>query len=174
MKKLKLFSLLCLLLPGCSSKTIENYADRKDKMDLRQFFDGEIEGWGTLFDVWGIQTRSFYLHVKGSWNGNEGILDEKFDFDDGEKQTRKWNVYFENDNIFKANAGDVIGDAKGIQKGNAVNLKYILEIPYNNSTIKLSMDDWMYKIEGVMVVNKTSMKKFGIKVGELVLFMKKK
>lgn len=174
MKKLKILGILCFLLPGCSSNHIDYYSDNKEKMDLREFFDGEIEGWGALFDIWGRQTRSFYVHIKGSWDGNSGILDERFDFNDGEKQTRKWNINFENDHIFKANAGDVIGDARGLQKGNAVNLNYILEVPYNNSTIRLSMDDWMYKIEGGGVINKTSMKKFGIKVGELVLHMKKK
>jgi hypothetical protein len=90
------------------------------------------------------------------------------------KSTRKWEVYFSNNHLFKANAHDVVGNANGVQKGSAVNLNYVLEVPYKNSTIKLSMDDWMYKIQDNIVINKTSMKKFGIKVGELVLFMKKK
>lgn len=176
MKKIKIIltSMFCFLISGCGSKSIDYYESRKEKIDMREFFNGEIEGWGALFDIWGNQTRSFYVHINGSWDGNKGVLDEKFDFDDGEKQTRKWDVYFENESVFKAKALDIIGDATGIQKGNAVNLNYILEVPYKNSTINLSMDDWMYKIQDNAVVNKTSMKKFGIKVGELVLIMKKK
>ncbi|MGV2433378.1 MAG UNVERIFIED_CONTAM: DUF3833 domain-containing protein [Rickettsiaceae bacterium] len=97
MKKIKIIltSLLCLLLPGCGSGNIEYYANKKEKMDMREFFDGEIEGWGALFDIWGNGTRSFYVYIKGSWKDNEGILDEKFNFDDGEEiHSQMGSIFF--------------------------------------------------------------------------------
>jgi hypothetical protein len=36
------------------------------------------------------------------------------------------------------------------------------------------MDDWMYLVEENIILNRTSMRKFGFKVGEIVLVMKKK
>ena len=165
MKNLKIIlaSIMCFILPGCTSNSIDFYKDKKQKIDMREFFNGEVEGWGALFDIGGKQTRSFYVLIKGSWKGNDGILDEVFDFDDGEHTKRKWEVYFENDQIFKGRAHDVIGYAKGHQLGSAINLNYVLEVPYNNSTIKLSMDDWMYKLYQNNILNKTSLKKFVFK-----------
>jgi hypothetical protein len=90
------------------------------------------------------------------------------------KTERKWHIEFSDNSMFVAGAGDVIGEAKGIQNGNAINMHYVLSVPYDGSTINLKMDDWMYLVDKDIILNRTSMKKFGFKVGEVVLFMKKK
>jgi hypothetical protein len=176
MKKIQLIimSIICFLIPGCNNNSIEHYNSKKNKVDLRSFFNGDIEAWGALFDYQGRQTRTFYAAIKGTWEQNNGVLEEWFVFDDGEKTERKWDVHFSDDQIFTGTAKDVIGTAHGRQNGNAVNLHYVLNVPYNNSTINLNMDDWMYLVGDKVIVNRTSMKKFGFKVGEIVLFMKKK
>jgi len=176
MNKLKFLamSFVCFIFSGCTNNSIDYYGDKSNKMDLKNFFDGEIEGWGSLFDFNGRQTRSFKVEIKGKWEGDVGVLEEWFIFDDGEKTQRTWNIVFSDKNSFVGSAGDVIGEAKGKINGNAVNLNYVLNIPYKNSTINLNMDDWMYLVEENMILNRTSMKKFGFKVGEIVLVMKKK
>ncbi|MCE2731376.1 MAG: DUF3833 domain-containing protein [Rickettsiaceae bacterium] len=176
MKKIQIMimSIICFFIPGCSNNSIDYYSNKKNKIDLRAFFQGEIEGWGALFDYRGRQTRSFYVTLKGTWDKNRGVLEEWFIFDNGEKTERKWEINFSNDLMFIGTAKDIVGEAKGKQNGNAVNLNYVLNIPYNNSTINLNMDDWMFLVEDNIILNRTSMKKFGFKVGEIVLFMKKK
>ena len=176
MKKAKLFliSIMCLILPGCNSNNLEHYKNSTPKMNMRTFFDGEVECWGTVFDYQGRMIRTFSAVIIGTWDGDDGSLQEWFKFNDGEKTERVWNIKYQDHHIFIANASDVVGDAKGEESGNAVNIKYILRIPYKDSTIDLNMDDWMYRIEDDVVLNRTAMKKFGLKVGELVLFMKKK
>jgi len=176
MKKIKTFLviLLCFIIPGCSNNNIEYYGNKKHKVDLKSFFSGNIEGWGAIFDYSGRQIRSFKVVIKGSWNNNEGQLKERFEFDDGEKTDRTWEIVFQDNQMFKAKAHDIAGEAKGRQNGSAVNINYTLQVPYKNSTINLRMDDWMYLIENDSILNRTTMKKFGFKVGEIVLFMKKK
>ncbi len=177
MKKIKTFiiGIFCILIPGCTNNTIEAYGDRKTKVDLRNFFKGDIEGWGAVFDYKGQQTRSFSVKIIGTWQTpDKGVLQEWFEFDDGEKTERIWDIVFSNEQLFIGKAKDVIGDADGTQNGNAVNLHYTLRIPYKDSTLDLNMDDWMYLIEENLILNRTTMKKFGFKVGEIVLFMKKK
>jgi hypothetical protein len=176
MKKIKifLFGIFFLLLPGCNNNTIDFYQDRKTKLDLKKFFNGDIEGWGAIFDWQGRQIRNFSVKIKGTWDQNKGVLHEQFEFNDGEKVERKWDIEFSDENRFVGKAHDIIDRAKGIEKGNAVNINYVLQVPYNKSTINLNMDDWMYLIEENIVLNRTDMKKFGFKVGEIVLFMKKK
>ena len=48
-------------------------------------------------------------------------------------------------------------------------LKYVLEAPYGEGTINLTMDDRMYLVEPDIIVNETVMYKFGIRVGEVIL-----
>jgi hypothetical protein len=177
MQKFKAFiiGIFCILIPGCSNNNIEDYKDRKTKIDLRKFFKGEIEGWGAIFDYSGKQTRSFSVKLIGTWeNADKGKLEEWFVFDDGEKTERIWDITYSNQQVFIGRAKDIIGDAKGTQSGNAVNLHYTLQVPYKDSTIDLTMDDWMYLVDENIILNRTSMNKFGFKVGEIVLFMKKK
>jgi hypothetical protein len=175
MKKIKtlLVIFFSFIIPGCSSNNIEYYSHKKHTVDLKSFFSGNIEGWGAIFDYSGRQIRSFKVVIKGTWNNKEGQLQEWFEFDDGEKNKRTWDIVFQDSQIFIGKAHDVMGEAQGRQNGSAVNINYILQVPYKNYVINLKMDDWMYLVENDLILNRTAMKKFGFKVGEIVLFMKK-
>lgn len=169
--KFSIMFFLCLLSSGCN--TIEHYNGKKPKMDFKNFFKGKVKGTGVIFDYMGRQIRSFKVIIDGTVDDNKLTMDEEFDFDDGEKQYRVWKVQFAKNNDFTATAGDVIGDATGRQRGNAVNLKYTLNIPYKDSSINLKMDDFMYMVTEKTILNRTKMKKFGVKVGEVIIFMEK-
>ena len=70
-----------MVIPSCNSNSIEFYANKKNKIDLKSFFSGDIEGWGAIFDYNGRVTRSFYVTIKASWDGDVGTIDELFRFD---------------------------------------------------------------------------------------------
>ena len=42
------------------------------------------------------------------------------------------------------------------------------------STYRLKFDDWMWLMNDGVLMNRSYMKKFGITVGEITIFMKKK
>ncbi len=156
-----------------ASNRLKPFQEKQPKLDLRQFFNGTVEGWGSLFDYLGRPTRRFYVKIQGTWDAKNGRLDEWFDFDDGEKTERIWNISYQDDQYFFARAGDVIGQAIGQQAGNSVNLRYRLRVPYKKSTIDLTMDDWMYLVDQSTILNRTKMKKLGLKVGEICLLMRR-
>lgn len=162
-----------LSLAGCTSQNINSYQALEPKLDIRDYLNGELEAWGMVFDWAGQQNIRFHVKMVGTWQGNEGVLDEVFTYDDGTTSTRVWKVTMQDDNNFTATAADVIGVATGTQKGNAVNMRYTLRIPRGDGTIDLAMDDWMYKIDEKTVLNRTSMRKFGVQVGELMLVFRK-
>ncbi len=173
-KLLALITGLFFALTGCSSQKIEEYQAVTPKMDIREYLNGESEAWGVLFDLNGKQDSHFHVKMKGTWKGNEGKLEEHFVFSDGRKDERVWTIHVTDDNNFTATAKDVVGTAIGTQQGNAVNMQYVLRIPRDGSTIDLDMDDWMYRIDDKTVLNRTQMRKYGIKVGELMIVFKKK
>jgi hypothetical protein len=174
MRKIKaiLLSLLCIFCSSCTQK-IEDYKESKIKADLRQAFNGKLKGWGLYFDFFGIQKSSFTLDMDGKWNGNQGVIDEIFYFDNGDKLNRQWRINYLNDNSFTAESEDVVGNASGNQAGNVVNTLYQLIVPYKDSNINLSASDWIYKIDDESVFSEIFLYKFGIKVGRFVIFMKK-
>jgi hypothetical protein len=175
MKTIKTFiASLMFLLGGCSGQTPEDYANATPKLDLREYLNGRLEAWGVLFDYTGKVDRQFYVVMEGSWNGNEGTLKEWFTYSDGRKDERVWTVTYSDDHHFTGTAHDVIGKAEGKQFGNAVNMQYTLRAKRDSGdTIDLSMDDWMYLIDDKTLINRTTMKKFGLKVGELVIAFRK-
>lgn len=73
------------------------------------------------------------------------------------------------EHTYEGTAGDVIGTAKGKQYGSALNWSYVLRVPVGSSTSDLTFDDWMFLGPQGTLINRAVMKKYGIKVGELVL-----
>lgn len=175
MKKLcAFFGTLTFMLSGCSSTSTADYADVKPRLDIRQYLNGPLVAKGVLFDYSGKVDLMFHVTMQGSWKGNTGTLQEHFTYNDGRTEERTWTITFHDDHNFTATADDVIGEAKGTQHGNAVNMRYRLNAKRaSGDTITLSMDDWMYLLDANTLINRTKMRKFGLTVGELVITFEK-
>ena len=160
-------------LTGCSEPDIQQYAANKPVFDIREYLNGDLEAWGVLINRDGSAEPQFFVKMKGSWKGNEGTLAEEFTYVSGEKKNRLWQFRVLNDHTFTGTAADVAGEGKGKQYGNAVNMKYVLQVPYKGKTVEVNMDDWLYRIDEQHVINRTELRKFGFKVGELVIGFRK-
>jgi len=172
-KKLILISFFMSIF-SCSNIKPKDYQANGPKLDIRQYLNGKVKAWGILEDRSGKVTRRFVVDMTGKWQGNEGVLEEYFVFDDGEKSERIWTIKFEDDHNFSATAGDVVGEAKGEQYGNAMRMKYVLDLEVDKGKrYKVNLDDWMYLLDEKTLVNKSTIKKFGITFGKLTIFFKK-
>jgi hypothetical protein len=160
-------------LAGCGSQTLEDYAGDTPRLDLRQYLDGPLTASGIFFDHAGRADLRFVADIEGSWDGNTGTLAEQFRFGDGRAEERVWTIRFEDDAQFTAMAHDVVGEARGSQAGNAATMAYRLRIPRDGDEIVVSMEDWFYLQEDDTLINRTTMRKFGLTVGELVIIFRK-
>jgi len=158
---------------GCATVDVANYQAERPPLDLAQYFNGTVDGWGMFQDRSGKVIRRFTVRIDAKWEGNRGTLDEHFEFSDGEKQNRVWTLVKDGDR-FTGTAGDVIGTGTGVQQGNAFNMRYVLRVPYSGRTIDVDMDDWMWRIDEKTVLNRTAMTKFGFRVGEVTLSFRKR
>lgn len=161
-------------LTGCSSANVEDYASNTPKLDIREYFNGPVEASGVFLNWYGAAETYFHVTMNGEWKGNDGTLTEDFIYSNGKKDHRVWTLKVLDDNNFTGAAHDVIGIAQGKQYGNAVNMRYVLRVPTDGTTYDLSMNDWLYRVDEKTLINKIVMRKFGIKVGELVISFKKK
>ena len=174
MKRLSaLLATTLFCLTSCSDVDIKEYSENKPVFDIREYLNGDLEAWGVLINRDGSAEPQFFVKMKGAWKGNEGTLAEEFTYMNGEKKTRLWHFRVTDDHHFTGTAADVTGEGVGQQYGNAVNMKYTLQVPRDGKTIEVAMDDWLYRIDDAHVINRTEMHKFGFKVGELVIGFRK-
>lgn len=168
--------LLMGLLAGCAGPALETYSDLEPTLTPQEFFTGELSARGVVKNRSGEVIRTFDADIDASWN-DEGVgtLDEEFRFNDGEIQTRVWTLTPKDDGSLHADAGDVVEPGTMRWQGNAINMNYVLRVAYgdDDSTIDVSMDDWMYLITPDTLINETEMTKWGFKVGEIVLVIQK-
>ena len=59
------------------------------------------------------------------------------------------------------------------QSGEKFHWNYNVEIPYDGSTLEVNFDDWMYLVTNTRLINRTSIVKFGVEVGEVTLVIEK-
>lgn len=162
-----------IVLSGCSAPSVQHYADEVPKVDVREFFEGDIVAWGIVQNRSGEVINRFRADMQGSWDGNQGVLDEQFYYANGDTQTRQWQFVQQNENHYTGTASDVIGEASIVQAGNAINLNYVLRVPVGDRTFDLSFDDWMWLVEDEVIINRATMTKFGFRVGELTVVIQK-
>lgn len=172
MKRLIALAVLCLL-PGCSSPEIEDYAGETPTLDIREYMNGQLTAKGIIKDYTGQVTSSFVVDIDASWDGDVGTLDERFLFNDGTTDRRVWTIAFDDHHYFTGKADDVVGEAYGAQFGNSLNMHYVLRAERGDGTIDLHMDDWMHLVDKDTLINHTIMRKFGVKVGEVIISFEK-
>ena len=168
-----LVAFAALALSACATVDVAQYANEKPGLDLAQYFTGTVDGWGMFQDSSGAVVKRFYVRIDCTWQGNQGTLDEHFEYADGTTQNRVWKVSKEGDR-YSGTAADVVGTAQGAAAGNALRWNYVLALPVDGKTWNMDMDDWMFLIDDKTMLNRTTMSKLGFRVGEVTLSFRKR
>jgi len=181
MRNIKLFKSILLiisliLITSCSKNSSmkpEDFKNKEPRLIIEEYLSGNVKAWGVLQNRSGKVTRQFSADLDGKWDGKQLTLDEKFNWDDGEIQTRQWQITKIDDNNYEGTAADVVGKAKGYSYGSAFKFEYILLVPVKGREIKIKFDDWIFLQDEKVAINRATMTKFGLKVGELTVFFMK-
>lgn len=171
----KSLAMLCTVLglTGCAGVSPEVYRDQKPTLDITTYFNGPLTAWGYFADRSGEVKRRFTVKMTGEWNGSEGVLTENFVWSNGEKSQRIWRISKLDAHRYVGRADDVKGEAIGTAYGNALQWKYTLLLPVDGKTYEVQFDDWMYQMDDATMLNKSEMRKFGFKLGEVVISFRK-
>ena len=171
-----LFTLLVtILLTNCSGSNMKpiDFKDQEPRLIIEEYLSGNVKAWGILQNRSGKVTRQFSADLNGKWDGKQLVLDEKFNWNDGEVQERQWQINKINEHYYEGTAGDVVGKAKGYSYGPSFKFEYVLLVPIKGKEVKITFDDWIFKQDDKIAINRATMTKFGIKVAELtVMFVK--
>tara|TARA_B100000989_G_scaffold209430_1_gene158825 strand:- start:805 stop:1272 length:468 start_codon:yes stop_codon:yes gene_type:complete len=151
----------------------QDFKDKKPRLLIEEYLSGNVKAWGILQNRSGKVTRQFSAILNGNWDGKKLILDEKFNWDDGEVQDRQWHITKLDEHNYEGTASDVVGKAKGYSYGPAFKFEYVLLVPVKGKEIKITFDDWIFMQDEKVAINRARMTKFGFKVAELTVFFVK-
>jgi Protein of unknown function (DUF3833) len=157
------------MLLACASPQPADYAAEVPKLDLREYFNGDLDAHGIFTDRSGKVVRRFTVKMKGTWTGDQGVLEEDFSYSDGKTERRVWRLTRGADGRYTGRADDVVGEAQGQAGGNAFQWRYTLRLPVDGSVYEVQFNDWMYLMDSKVMLNKAEMSKFGIRLGEVTL-----
>ena len=161
-------------LMGCASQNIQSYALEKPVLDLQQYFNGTLDAYGVFTDRGGSVVKRFTVVMTCTWNGDQGVLDEAFTYSDGTTQRRIWRLTKLADGRYTGRADDVVGEAQGQTRGNAFYWTYTMSLPVDGKVFEVNFDDWMYLMTDKVMLNKATMSKFGVRLGEVTLSFTKR
>lgn len=154
------------------SQAPADYASTGPAFSLQKHLNGEILSEGLIYGPNGKMSNSFVARMVGEWNGNTGTLTEEFTYSNGKQMIRKWYLTMGTGNTFTATADDIVGEGRGVISGATVKLTYRIILPEDAGGHTLDVTDWMYLTENGAIMNRSEMRKFGLKVAELIATMR--
>jgi hypothetical protein len=143
------------------------------KLDLETYFDGRVLAWGQFQDRFGEVRRRFAVTVDGVWDGETLTLSEDFVYEDGATERRVWRLTRTGPDSWTGTADGVIGTAAGIESAETFNWRYTIDLPVPDGTLRVSFDDWMWRLDERRVLNRAYMSRFGVDIGEVIIFFEK-
>jgi hypothetical protein len=161
-------------LSACAGIDPAKYAAEKPALDMRQYFNGTIDGYGMVRNRSGEVTRRFVVVIKASWAGEVLTLDEDFVWSDGQKEKRIWTIQRRTDGTWSGKAAGVVGEATGKLSGNAFNFRYTFDLPVGDKRYEVNFDDWLYLIDERHMLNHAQISKFGFNVADVFISFSKR
>lgn len=150
----------------------KDYDATGPSFSLKQHLSGEILSEGLIYGPTGRMTNSFVAKMVGEWDGDTGTLSEEFTYSNGTSQSRKWLLTIIDSESFTATAADIVGEAHGTISGSTIKMTYKIVLPKDAGGYTLNAIDWLYLTENGVIMNKSEMRMFGIKVAELIATMR--
>ncbi len=168
-----LFLLAALSVASCGGLKLEDFMKAEPALKLEEYFVGQLKAWGHFQDRFDRVRRRFTVDIEGTWDGETLTLTEDFVYDDGEEERRVWTLRKTGPDDWEGSAAGVVGTAKGKVSGNALNWTYYFDLPVGDSTLRVKFDDWLWLQDERVMINRAYVSKFGIKVGEALIFFSK-
>ncbi|MEM8869053.1 MAG: DUF3833 domain-containing protein [Pseudomonadota bacterium] len=171
--RLLMVGILCALAACSGRPSLENPSLGKQDLNLEDYFEGDLRAYGQFQDRFGRVSRRFEVDILGVWDGQVLTLTEDFLYEDGSTEQRVWTLTKTGEQTWSGTAPGVIGQARGEERGDTFNWRYTIDLPVPDGTLRVSFDDWMWQLDERRLLNRAYMDKFGIEIGEVIIFFEK-
>jgi hypothetical protein len=166
-------AVIMIVITGCSAMKIDDFADTGPEFIPEEYFLGQTKAWGFFQDRFGTVRREFVVDIEGYLEDDVLVLDEDFVYADGEVDKRVWRIRHLGDGRYEGEADDIIGTAKGERRGKAMRWVYEFDLATGDRTWRVTFDDWMLLQDENVMINRTTVSKWGFTLGEVYIFFQK-
>lgn len=143
------------------------------RFELTTFLEGRTRAWGVFEDRFGRMRRRFSVEMHGHWEDGAFLLDESFIYDTGAREERTWRVVPSGEGRFTATCPDCVGSAVGVCDEQSIRMRYRFRLKLETRILTVDFDDRIYRMGDAIAVNRATMSKWGVKLGELSLFFER-
>ena len=141
--------------------------------DLLSWLEGRTLAEGVFEDRGGRVRRRFTVELNGTAEANALRLNERFIFDNGERQERTWVLTRGPDRSFIGRAEDSVSEAHGRFDEGVAYLSSRLWLKVGKRKIAMHFDDAFYPAGAGLVLNRSTMSKWGIRLGQILIQFRK-
>ena len=176
--RLAILSALALTAACTGKPSFDDPSLSDEKLNLEEFFDGDLVAYGQFQDILGTVRRSFVVDIHGDWDGKVLTLQEDFVYEDGSTEQRIWSLTKTGDDTWTGTAPGVIGVASGQEQDNRFNWRYEIDLPIpvadgTAQTMRVTFDDWMWLQTDTRLFNRAYIKRYGIDIGDVSISFEK-
>ena len=168
-----------IVLSACTGKpSFDDASLSREKLNLEEFFDGELVAYGQFQDILGPVRRSFVVELKGDWDGERLRLEEDFIYEDGSTEKRIWTLTKTGPDSWTGTAPGVIGVATGEEQDDRFNWRYEIDLPIpaadgSVETMRVTFDDWMWLLSEDRLFNRAYVQRYGFDIGDVSISFEK-
>ncbi|MGR9091014.1 MAG: DUF3833 family protein [Gammaproteobacteria bacterium] len=162
-----------LLLPVATRQEPDSAGTVTNTFDPFAYFPGRTRAWGIVQGRRGEVLRRFEVTINGRTEDGTLILDEQFRYADGERHARTWRIMRDERGRLSGTADDIVGVAKGTTDDNSMHWRYAMHIEVRGRRHRVHFDDRMWQLDPYVLVNRSTIHKFGFQVAEVTIFMQK-
>lgn len=147
--------------------------NEKTHFDLLSYFEGRTIAEGVFEDRSGNAKRRFSVEMTGRASGPALVLEEHFLFDDGERQSRTWTLTRDGGMGFTGRCEDSVDEARGGFEPGRATLASTLRLKVGTRMIAMNFVDVFYDTGAGTVLNRSTVSKWGVRVGQVLILFRK-
>ena len=157
---------MILTTSGCSGMRLDDVASDTPRFDFFAYFEGHTRASGWFADRFGRPRRHFCGDFVGTREEEPMLLDEALHYTDGVRERRLWRVTIDDAGAFRAESESLIGVARGIVRGNGLEIRYAMPIATTDGgEMTFDFADFMLLQPDGSLHNITHVKKWGVRLG---------
>ncbi len=157
-----------LALSACGHVPVSHFAGTEPPFDAVAFWTGHHRSWGVIESRGGAPTDTVVTDCVGTPEPDGGLhMVQTLTLGDGSVQHRNWHLRRTAPGAFTATANDMVGEAHGNAAGRAFHWRWVLALSPGNPIKNVTMDQWMYLMDGGAMMNHTTIRKLGVTVAQV-------
>ena len=161
-------------LTGCASQNLAGYASEKPVLDLTQYFNGTVDAHGIFQGRSGQIVRRFTVVMECSWKATRACWTKPSPIPTAPPQRRIWRLTKHADGHYTGTPTTWWAQPGARRRAMPFAGATRWRCRWMAKVYHVDFDDWMYLIDERVMLNRATMSKFGVRLGEITLSFTKR